>query len=69
MLSNCTSSLRAQSTYIQYIEYHNVCPLSELGLSHPLSPVSVPLPPDPKGEGHSEGEGLGEVPIPSGEKA
>ncbi len=39
-------------------------PSSELGLSQPLAPVSpasVPLPPDPGGGGHSPaGEGLGE---------
>jgi hypothetical protein len=35
-------------------------PSSELRLSHPLSPASVPLPPVPKGGGHTRaGEGLG----------
>ncbi len=37
-------------------------PSSELGLSHPLSPAIVPLPPEPRGRGaHSSAvEGLGE---------
>jgi hypothetical protein len=41
----------AQSTYIN-IEYHSACPLVGIGtLSPPLSPASVPLPPEPKGAG------------------
>jgi hypothetical protein len=49
----------AQSTYI---EYHSVCPLVGIGtLPPPLSPASVPLPPEPGGGAHSPaGEGLGE---------
>jgi hypothetical protein len=46
-----------------FIEYHSVCPLVGIGtLSPPLSPASVPLPPEPKGGGaHSPaGEELGE---------
>jgi hypothetical protein len=46
-----------------YKEYHSVymyVPSSELGLSQPLSPASVPLPPEPGGGAHSpRGEGLG----------
>ncbi len=48
-----------------YKEYHNVCPLVGIGnfgtLPPPLSPASMPLPPEPKGGGgHSPaGEGLG----------
>jgi hypothetical protein len=37
-----------------YIEYHSVCPLVGIGtLPPPLSPASVPLPPEPKGGGHN----------------
>jgi hypothetical protein len=48
-----------------YKEYRNVCPLVGIGaLPTPLSPASVPLPPEPKGGGggaHSPaGEALGE---------
>jgi hypothetical protein len=49
-----------------YKEYHSVCPLVGIGtLPPPLSPSSVPLPPEPKGGGgggaHSPaGEGLRE---------
>jgi hypothetical protein len=50
-----------------YKEYHSVCPLVGIGtLPPPLSPASVPLPPERKGgggggEAHSRaGEGLGE---------
>ncbi len=56
----------AQSTYLYiYKEYHSVCPLVGVGaLPTPLSPASVPLPPEPRGAGgraHSPaGEGLGE---------
>jgi hypothetical protein len=40
-----------QSTYI-YKEYHSICPLVEIGtLPTPLSPASVPLPPEPGGGG------------------
>jgi hypothetical protein len=41
---------------------HSVCPLVGTGsLPTPLSPASVPLPPEPKGGEHSPaGEGLGE---------
>jgi hypothetical protein len=45
-------------------EYHSVCPLVGSGtLPPPLSPASMPLPPEPKGGGWSHsraGEGLGE---------
>ncbi len=43
-------------------EYHSVCPLVGIGtLPTPLSPASVPLPPEPGGGAHSPaGEGLGE---------
>jgi hypothetical protein len=55
-----------------YKEYHSVCPLVGIGtLPTPLSPASVPLPPEP-GEGGltPAGEGVGGVPIPTtGEKA
>ncbi len=35
-----------------YIENHSVCPLVGIGtLPSPLSPASVPLPPEPKGGG------------------
>jgi hypothetical protein len=46
-----------------YKEYHSVCPLFGIGtLPLPLSPASVPLPPEPtKGGTHSPAsEGLGE---------
>ncbi len=44
----------AQSTYIQYIEYHISCPLVGIGtLPPPLSPASMPLPPEPKRGGHT----------------
>jgi hypothetical protein len=45
-----------------YKEYHSVCPLFGIGtLPTPLSPSSVPLPPEPGGGAHSPaGEGLGE---------
>jgi hypothetical protein len=45
-----------------YKEYHSVCPLAGIGtLPPPLSPASVPLPPEPKGGAHPPaGEGLGE---------
>ena len=37
-----------------YKEYHSVCPLVGIGtLPPPLSPASVPLPPEPKGGGHT----------------
>ncbi len=44
------------------IEYHSVCPLVGIGtLPPPLSPASVPLPPEPRGGSHSPaGDGLGE---------
>ncbi len=46
-----------------YKEYHSVCPLVGIGsLPPPLSPASVPLPPEPKegGGAHSSaGEGVG----------
>jgi hypothetical protein len=46
-----TNGPTAQSTYI-YKEYHSLCPLVGIGtLPPPPSPASVPLPPDPKGEG------------------
>ncbi len=41
--------LQAQSTVHIYKEYHSVCPLVGIGtLQPPLSPASVPLPPEPK---------------------
>ncbi len=45
-----------------YIEYHRVCLLVGIGtLPPPLSPASMPLPPEPGGWAHSPaGEGLGE---------
>ncbi len=45
-----------------YKEYQSVCPLVGIGtLPTPLSPASVPLPPEPGGGAHSPaGEGLGE---------
>ncbi len=45
-----------------YKEYYNVCPFVGIGtLPTPLSPASVPLPPEPGGGAHSPGgEGLGE---------
>ncbi len=45
-----------------YKEYHSVCPLVGIGtLPTPLSPASVPLPPERGGGAHSPaGEGLGE---------
>ncbi len=51
-----------QSTYIYRVSQCSVCPLVGIGtLPSPLSPASVPLPPEPKGGGeHSPvGEGLG----------
>jgi hypothetical protein len=57
---------RQQCSYTKkYVhkEHHRVCPLVGIGtLPTPLSPASVPLPPEPKGGGgHSPvGEGLGE---------
>jgi hypothetical protein len=48
----------------KYKEYHSVCPRVGIGtLPPPLSPASVPLPPEPKGGGgaHSPAaKGLGE---------
>jgi hypothetical protein len=48
-------------------EYHSVCPLVGIGtLPTPLSPVSVPLPPEPGGGGTlASGLGVGGVPIPT----
>jgi hypothetical protein len=50
-----------------YKEYHSVCPLVGIGtLPPPLSPASVPLPPEPKMGGGGvgalapAGEGVGE---------
>jgi hypothetical protein len=45
-----------------YKEYHSVCPLAGIvTLPPPLSPASVPLPPEAKGGAHTPaGEGLGE---------
>jgi hypothetical protein len=41
------------SKYI-YKEYHSVCSIVGIGtLPPPLSPASVPLPPEPKGGGHT----------------
>jgi hypothetical protein len=36
-----------------YLQYHNVCPLLGIGTPHhpPLRQASVPLTPEPKGEG------------------
>ncbi len=49
-----------------YKEYHSVCPLVGIGtLPPPLSPASVPLPPEPKGGGGGAlacGWGAGGVP-------
>ncbi len=43
-----------------YKEYHSVCPLVGIGtLPIPLSPASVPLPPEPKGLHSPACEGLG----------
>jgi len=52
----CTHKVRINK------EYHSVCPLVLIGtLPNPLSPASVPLPPEPGGGAHSPGgEGLGE---------
>jgi hypothetical protein len=54
--------LFAQSMYIQYLDYHSVCPLVGIvTLPTPLSTVSVPLPPEWGVGAHSPaGEGLGE---------
>jgi hypothetical protein len=47
----CTCTL--QSTYT-YTAYHSVCPLVGIGtMPPPLSPASVPLPPEPKGGEHT----------------
>ncbi len=48
-----------------YKEYHSVCPLVGIGtLPPPLSPASVPLPPEPGGRGTLAcGRRVGEVPI------
>ncbi len=54
-----------------YQEYHSVCPLVGIGtLPPPISPASVPLPPESKGGGaHSRaGEGLGESQVQRLEK-
>ncbi len=54
-----------------YIEYHSACPLVRTGiLPPPLSPTSVPLPPEPKSGGHILLRVMGwGVPIPAtGEK-
>ncbi len=45
------SPVRGCFTKYIYIEYHSVCPL--VGVGTPLSPASVPLPPEPKGGGHT----------------
>jgi hypothetical protein len=52
-------------------EYHSVCPLVGIGiLPTPLSPASVPLPPEPRRGTLACGRGVGGVPIPTtGEKA
>jgi hypothetical protein len=63
----CTVTLTSEHTpphkVHTYKEYHSVCPLDGIGtLPPPLSPVNVPLPPEPKGVGDTlrAGEGLGE---------
>ncbi len=56
----------------RYREYQSVCPLVGIGtLPTPLSPASVPLPPETGGGGTLDcGWGVGGVPIPTtGEKA
>jgi hypothetical protein len=55
-----------------YTEYHSVCPLVGIGtLRPPLLSASVPLPPEPKGRGHTRQRERGwESPNPTtGEKA
>jgi hypothetical protein len=72
---NHTGNFRPQwpySTKYIYKEYHSLCPLVGIGtLPSPPSPASVPLPPDPKGDGTLAcGWGVGGVPILTiGEKA
>ncbi len=49
-----------------YKEYHSVCPLVGIDtLPTPLSPASVPLPPEPGGGALACGWGVGGVPIPA----
>ncbi len=67
-----TVTIMKDTKYIHiYIEYLSVCPLVGIGTSPtPLSPASVPLPPEPKGGTLASGWGAEGVPIPTtGEKA
>jgi hypothetical protein len=60
MQGNCRYYV--ENKVLLFTEYHSVCPLVGIGtLPPPLSPASVPLPPEPKGGGGTlpAGEGLG----------
>jgi hypothetical protein len=62
------NSYSTRYVYTIYKEYHSVCTLVGIGtLPPPLSPASVPLPPEPGGGGgHSPaGDGVGGFPIPT----
>jgi hypothetical protein len=68
-LSTCPVQLLRDNHRVHiYLEYHNVCPLVQIGNPHPLSRIAsecVP-PPEPRGGGHTLacGDGVGwEVPI------
>ncbi len=73
LLASNFSFLLRLPTKCVYIKSTTVyVPSSELGLPTPLSPASVPLPPEPGGGGgtHASRWGVGGVPIPTtGEKA
>jgi hypothetical protein len=61
---------RVQHKVHIFKEYHSVCPLAGIGtLPPPLSPASVPLPPELGGGGTLACvRGVGGVPIPTTEK-
>ncbi len=54
-------SLYMRKVLLSFLSVHSVCPLVGIGtLPIPLSPASVPLPPEPKGLHSPACEGLGE---------
>jgi hypothetical protein len=67
MQGSACSKVIAQSTYVRRVPQCTVCSFVGIGtLPSPLSPASVPLPPEPRAGGTLAcGWGVGVVPIPT----